>query len=73
MIRDNFDYIHAHPEIYFTQEAKKGGYVCPVCGNGSGSNGTGVKLIKGPPIQYFSSDFYHDFSRLICYNFYKKI
>ena len=52
MIRENLDYIHAHPEIYFTQEAKKGGYVCPVCGNGSGSDGTGVKLIKGQSFRY---------------------
>ncbi len=52
MIKDNIDYIHAHPEIYFTQEAKKGGYVCPVCGNGSSSDGTGVKLIKGQSFRY---------------------
>ena len=52
MIRDNLDYIHAHPEIYFTQEARKGGYICPVCGNGSGSDGTGVKLIKGQSFRY---------------------
>ena len=52
MIRDILDYIHAHPEIYFTQEARKGGYVCPVCGNGSGEDGTGVKLIKGQSFRY---------------------
>ena len=52
MLRDNLDYIHAHPEIYFTQEARKGGYVCPVCGNGSGEDGTGVKLIKGQSFRY---------------------
>ena len=52
MIRDNLDYIHAHPEIYFTQEARKGGYVCPICGNGTGSDGTGVKLIKGQTFRY---------------------
>lgn len=52
MLRDNLDYIHAHPEIYFTQEAKKGGYVCPVCGNGSGEDGTGVNLIKGQSFRY---------------------
>ena len=52
MLRDNLDYIHAHPEIYFTQETKKGGYVCPVCGNGSGEDGTGVKLIKGQSFRY---------------------
>jgi len=52
LIRDSLDYIHAHSEVYFTQEAKKGGYVCPVCSNGSGSDGTGVKLIKGQPFRY---------------------
>ena len=52
MLRDSLDYIHAHPEVYFTQEAKKGGYVCPVCGNGSGEDGTGVKLIKGQSFRY---------------------
>lgn len=52
MLRDNLDYIHAHPEIYFTQEARKGGYICPVCGNGSGEDGTGVKLIKGQSFRY---------------------
>ena len=52
MLRDSLDYIHAHPEIYFTQEAKRGGYVCPVCGNGSGEDGTGVKLIKGQSFRY---------------------
>ena len=52
MFRDNLDYIHAHPEIYFTQEARKGGYICPVCGNGSGEDGTGVKLIKGQSFRY---------------------
>lgn len=52
MNRENFDYIHEHPEIYFTQQAKDGGYVCPVCGNGSGKSGTGVKLIKGQTFRY---------------------
>ena len=48
----NFEYIHDHPEIYFTQKAKDGGYVCPVCGNGNGKSGTGVKLIKGQTFCY---------------------
>ncbi len=52
MLRENLEYIHAHPEIYFTQEARKGGYICPVCGNGSGEDGTGVKLIKGQSFRY---------------------
>ncbi len=49
---NNFDYIHDHPEIYFTQHSKDGGYVCPICGNGSGNSGTGVKLIKGQTFRY---------------------
>lgn len=48
----NFDYIHDHPEIYFTRKARDGGYVCPVCGNGSGKDGTGVLLIKGQTFRY---------------------
>ena len=52
MFKDSLDYIHAHPEIYFAQEAQKGGYVCPVCGNCSGEDGTGVKLIKGQSFRY---------------------
>ena len=52
MNSENFDYIHEHPEIYFTQKAKDGGYVCPVCGNGSGKSGTGVNLIKGQTFRY---------------------
>ena len=52
MLNDNFDYIHSHPEIYFTQKARNGGYICPVCGNGSGKDGTGVKLIKGQTFRF---------------------
>lgn len=52
MNNNNFDYIHEHPEIYFTQKAKDGGYACPICGNGTGKDGTGVKLIKGQSFRY---------------------
>lgn len=52
MNNNNFDYIHDHPEIYFTQKSRDGGYVCTVCGNGSGESGTGVKLIKGQKFRY---------------------
>ena len=52
MTNDNFDYIHDHPEVYFTQKARNGGYICPICGNGSGKDGTGVKLIKGQSFRY---------------------
>ena len=52
MLEDKIAYIHEHPEVYFTQEARKGGYICPVCENGTGSDGTGVKLIKGQSFRY---------------------
>jgi len=52
MLEDKIRYVHEHPEVYFTQEARKGGYICPVCENGSGSDGTGVKLIRGQSFRY---------------------
>ena len=52
MLEDKIAYIHEHPEVYFTQEARKGGYICPVCENGTGADGTGVKLIKGQSFRY---------------------
>ena len=51
-MEDKLAYVHNNPEIYFTQKAKNGGYICPVCGNGSGKDGTGVKLIKGQRFRY---------------------
>lgn len=35
------EYIHDNPQIYL-QTANKEGYVCPICGSGSGPNGTGI-------------------------------
>lgn len=52
MLEDKIRYVHEHPEVYFTQEARKGGYICPVCENGTGSDGTGVKLIRGQTFRY---------------------
>ena len=52
MLEDKIAYIHEHPEVYFTQEARKGGYICPVCENGTGTDGTGVKLIRGQSFRY---------------------
>ncbi len=51
-MKNKFEYIHSHPEIYFTQKARNGGYICTVCGNGSGKDGTGVRLIKGQTFRY---------------------
>ena len=51
-MQEKLDYVHNNPEQYFTHKAKNGGYVCPVCGNGSGKDGTGVKFIKGQTFRY---------------------
>ena len=51
-MEDKIKYVHDNPEVYFNQEARKGGYVCPVCNNGTGSDGTGVRLIKGQTFRY---------------------
>lgn len=51
-MEDKIKYVHDNPEVYFKQEARKGGYVCPVCNNGTGSDGTGVRLIKGQTFRY---------------------
>lgn len=51
-MEEKLKYVHDNPEVYFTQKAKDGGYICPVCGNGSGKSGTGVKLIKGQKFRY---------------------
>lgn len=38
-------YINEHPERFFSK-AKKSGYICPICGNGSGKHGTGITKTK---------------------------
>lgn len=35
-------YIVEHPEIYMTRDKSKKGFICPICGSGSGKNGTGI-------------------------------
>lgn len=40
------EYIKSHPEVYF-ERARKSGYVCPICDNGTGKDGTGMKEVKG--------------------------
>ncbi len=39
-------HIHEHPEAYL-KRAKVEGYVCPICGSGSGPNGTGITTKDG--------------------------
>ena len=38
----------------FLEPARKKGYICPVCGNGSGTNGTGIEINPkaGEPVRF---------------------
>lgn len=38
------DYINAHPEKHLQRDKSNKGYICPLCGNGSGEEGTGLRL-----------------------------
>jgi DNA primase len=40
--KEAIEYIKNNPEIYF-KPARKKGYVCPLCQNGTGRNGTGIE------------------------------
>jgi DNA primase len=40
------EYIKSNPQFYF-EKARKTGYVCPLCQNGKGNDGTGIKEIPG--------------------------
>lgn len=46
------DYINHRPDLVFKQKARAGGWVCPLCGNGSGKDGTGVKEDPSHPGHY---------------------
>ena len=41
-----------NPQAVFTQKARKKGYVCPLCGNGSGADGDGVTEDQSRPGHY---------------------
>ena len=58
------DYIKAHPEHYLTK-ARVRGYVCPLCGNGSGASGTGLEVRDGEHFKCFKCGFYGDMVQLI--------
>ena len=57
------DYIIHNPHHYF-KPAKKKGYICPICGNGSGNDGDGILLHKndntGTHFKCFKCNFYGD-------------
>lgn len=58
------DYIHNHPEI-FLSKAKKKGYICPLCGNGTGVSGDGLVTKDKIHFKCFKCNFYGDIINLI--------
>lgn len=55
------NYIDNNPEIYF-RKARKVGYICPLCQNGTGQSGDGIREDKANRGRYkcFKCDFYGD-------------
>ena len=42
-LEEAIKYVHEHPEVYLTATGKVGGgYICPICGSGSGKHRTGI-------------------------------
>ena len=65
------DYILHHPEGYLKPAKKRGTYICPLCGNGTGSTGDGLAIDKsdrsGTHLKCFRAgcEFYGDMIELI--------
>lgn len=45
--KEKINYIHDHPEVYLERDRSGKGWVCPICGSGSGRHGTGISSKKG--------------------------
>lgn len=69
MNNDVLAYINAHPEQHLKKaKAKVSGkttYICPLCGNGSGSSGTGLTSKDSKHWKCFKCGFYGDMVELI--------
>lgn len=64
---DARQYIKEHPEFYL-ERARRRGYICPICGNGKGTDGDGIEANPaGDGTQYkcFKCGFYGDIIDLI--------
>lgn len=63
------DYINAHPEAHLQRDRSGKGYVCPLCNNGSGEDGTGLRLdphdVFSTHYKCFKCGFYGDMIELI--------
>ena len=61
------DYVRTHPELYL-KPARRKGYVCPLCGNGTGPDGDGLSVARdGVHLKCFKGNcgFYGDMIDLI--------
>lgn len=60
------EYMIANPQEYLQQDRSGKGYICPLCGNGSGSTGTGLRSKdNGRHYKCFKCGFYGDIIELI--------
>lgn len=46
-INENIEYIKNNPQVYLQRDKKGKGWICPVCGSGTGIKGTGMTEGKG--------------------------
>jgi len=62
---DAIEYINNRMSIELEQAPKQSNgydtYICPFCGNGSGSNGDGLSTVDGKCYKCFKCDFYGDY------------
>lgn len=69
MNNETLAYINAHPERHLkeakTKVSGKTTYICPLCGNGKGSSGTGLTSKDGKHWKCFKCGFYGDMVELI--------
>ena len=65
--KEALDYINSHPEQHLQRDRKGRGWICPLCGNGSGSDGDGLAEDKRHPHHWkcFHCGFYGDMIELI--------
>lgn len=63
------EYINTHPEAHLQRDKSGKGFICPLCNNGSGEDGTGLRLdphdVFGTHYKCFKCGFYGDMVELI--------
>lgn len=50
------EYIKTHPEQHLKRDKAGTGYICPICGSGSGENGTGITTKDGTHFTCWSGE-----------------